>query len=373
MRRNSICALLLLALIPCMTDAVAKTFDVRLRIRQEKAEEKTITRENLIKIKQFILQGGKRETYCNMYNDNPAYQTKGYSFYLNPDSRQKNINCDPKKSDFHDLTIRKSDGGKNQYRKVEFLDEHYIYITTSWPTDDLTVLEVRQFVVDAMKEILVDVEENAPAVAQAEERRQQALTSAPVIERRGSEYVEAQDKLAALKEELRAAGIDTEEGHLTIEEFREAIATNDAKLKSIAAAAEAAAEKEETIRKQREAAAADADEKLKNIAARAAAETAARSVVTEDLAPATHSYPEIVFEKVSVVIKAPLAREMPQSIQISSDGTCLYKIEERPKRGEEEAWPPANLLHKMDTNRLLQLQKLLEETQWLKEYCSMEP
>jgi len=145
-----------------MAQVFAETVDVRLRIRQKEAEEKTITRQNLIKIKQFILQQGNRETYCNMYNDNPAYQTKGYHFYLNPDSGQENINCDPKKSDFHNLTIRKSGGGKNQYRTVEFLGRYYVYITTNSPTDDLTVLQVRQFVADALEQILVEIGKKTP-------------------------------------------------------------------------------------------------------------------------------------------------------------------------------------------------------------------
>jgi len=145
-----------------MAQVFAETIDVRLRIRQNKSEEKTITRENLINIKQFILQQGKHETYCNMYNDNPAYQTKGYRFYLNPDSSHENINCDPKKSDFNSLTIRRFDGKKNQYRTVEFLDRQYVYIITNWPTDDLTVFQVRQSVVDALKEILIEIGEKTP-------------------------------------------------------------------------------------------------------------------------------------------------------------------------------------------------------------------
>jgi hypothetical protein len=143
-----------------MAQGPAETIDVRLRIRQKKSEEKTITRENLIEIQQFILHQGKRETYCNMYNDNPAYQTKGYRFYLNPDSGQKNIDCDPAKSGFHNLTIRRIDRGRHQYRTVEFLDRNFIYITTNWPTDDLTIGDIRRFVVAALEEILIEIGKN---------------------------------------------------------------------------------------------------------------------------------------------------------------------------------------------------------------------
>ena len=92
-----------------------------------------------------------------MYNDNPAYQTKGYRFYLNPDSGQKNIDCDPAKSGFHNLTIRQIDGGRNQYRTVEFLDRHFIDITAHGPTDDLTIGEIRRCVVAALAEILAEI------------------------------------------------------------------------------------------------------------------------------------------------------------------------------------------------------------------------
>ena len=149
-------------MVSCTTAVNAETIDVRLRIRQKNAEKSIITRENLIKIQQFILKQGKRESYSSMYSNNPASQTKNYRFYLNPDPGQANINCDPKKSGFHNLTIRKSDGGKNQYRTVEFLDKHDVYITANWPTDDLAVQSIRKFVEDAMKELLDEIKKKKP-------------------------------------------------------------------------------------------------------------------------------------------------------------------------------------------------------------------
>ncbi len=136
----------------------AKTMDCRLRIRDKSPDEKVITRTNLISIKQFILKQGRRETYSNKYNNNPAFRTKRFSFYLNPDTGQENINCDIEKSDFHTLMIRRSGGGKNQYRKVEFLDKYYIYIVVSCPTNDLTVSQAREFVVEAIKDIQKEME-----------------------------------------------------------------------------------------------------------------------------------------------------------------------------------------------------------------------
>ena len=171
MQKRAICGLLIIALTSCIPEVFAETIDVRVRIRQKQSEERIITRENLIKIQQFILKQGKRETYCNMYNNNPAHQTKNYRFYLDPDLDQNNINCDPKQSEFHNLTIRKADGGKNQYRTVEFLHKHYVYITTTWPTSDLTVLQIRQFVVDAMKEILADIGKKMPNKPDAPDKK----------------------------------------------------------------------------------------------------------------------------------------------------------------------------------------------------------
>ncbi len=150
---------MMIALLSCMTTTFAATIDVRIRIMQRNADEKIITRENLIRIQQFIFKQGKRETYSNMYGNNPAYHTTSYKFYLNPDSLD-NIDCDITKSEFHNMTIRKSDGGMNQYRNVEFLKERDIYITVSWPSEDLDVREIRTFAEEAITELLAAIEEN---------------------------------------------------------------------------------------------------------------------------------------------------------------------------------------------------------------------
>jgi len=138
----------------------AEISDVRLRIHDKPSDKKTITIANLIKIKQFILKKGHRDTYCNMYNNNPAYRTKSFCFYLNPDSGQDNINCDINKSDFNTLVIQKPDCDNNQYRMVEFLDPNWVYIIVSSPTEDLTVSQIHVFVSEAMMEILkiIDIE-----------------------------------------------------------------------------------------------------------------------------------------------------------------------------------------------------------------------
>lgn len=161
MKKIAIASLLFLTI--SAFQAYGETIDVVLRIRDKSSDEKVINRANLIRIKRFILKKGRRETYCNIYNNNPAYHTKNYSYYLNPDLGQKNPNCETNKSDFHSLTIR-NPNKKNQYRKVEFLDKQYVYITVSWPTKDLTVSQVLDFVTEAIKEILKEIEKEEPDI-----------------------------------------------------------------------------------------------------------------------------------------------------------------------------------------------------------------
>jgi hypothetical protein len=154
---RAICIVLLLVLVMAVLQAHGRAVDLVLRIDNTKSDEDVINRANLIKIKEFILKKGLRETYCNLYNNNPAYHTEGYAYYLNPDSGQENVNCELDKSDFNNLTIR-GPGEKNQYRTVDFLDEHYVLITVSWPTENLSVSQTREFVVEAMKKILREID-----------------------------------------------------------------------------------------------------------------------------------------------------------------------------------------------------------------------
>ncbi|MHC4714824.1 MAG: HEAT repeat domain-containing protein, partial [Planctomycetota bacterium] len=54
-----------------------------------------------------------------------------------------------------------------------------------------------------------------------------------------------------------------------------------------------------------------------------------------------------------------------QHIEISSAGTCLYRIEETPRLGERERRPGARILHTIDDEQLVRLGRLLEQTEWL--------
>ncbi len=159
---RKLCPMSLLVIALSVLPAQGRTVDLVLRIDNRKSEEEVINKANLVKVKEFILKKGLRETYCNRYNNNPAYHTENYSYYLNPDSGQENANCELDKSDFNNLTIR-NPRKKNQYRNVEFLDEHYVYIRVSSPTEDLTVSQTREFVIEAMKEILREMDKEKSA------------------------------------------------------------------------------------------------------------------------------------------------------------------------------------------------------------------
>jgi hypothetical protein len=142
----------------------AETLDVNVRIRNDLSDEKLINRTNLTTIKQFIIKKGFRETYCQLYNNNPAYHSKRFAFYLNPDTRQQNINCEIDKSDFQTLVVRGPDtlSGKNQYYYISFNNEQYTEISIPWPAEDLSILQIREFAVESLKEILSDIEKDTP-------------------------------------------------------------------------------------------------------------------------------------------------------------------------------------------------------------------
>ncbi len=155
--KKVVAALSLFAIL-MSSHSFAKDVTVSLRIRNDKGEEKVINWENLTRIKKFIIAQGKRQTYCNMYNNNPFYSTKNYSFHLNPDTGQQNIDCQPDKSDFNDLTIHFS-GDNDQYRNVRFTDKFVVTINVSWPEEDMNIRNIRRPVTAAIEEILKEMKE----------------------------------------------------------------------------------------------------------------------------------------------------------------------------------------------------------------------
>ena len=133
----------------------ATVVDVTLRIdrviRPFSLEKKNIdpvlNLDNFILIKNFILAQGRRQTYCNMFNDNPAYNIADCYYYLNPDTGQANINCDPTKSDFNTLVIYGHDTA-SYHVSIKQGDSH-LYINVSWPSADLNIERICNEVMEA--------------------------------------------------------------------------------------------------------------------------------------------------------------------------------------------------------------------------------
>jgi hypothetical protein len=150
------------AVCGCVMQAVGATLEANLRMRSD--EEKVLNRANLTVVKEFIIKGGVRATYSNMYNNNPALQGERWTFYLNPDTGQQNINCEIGKSDFQILVIR---GSEAKYCHIDFRDANNIVISVPHPADDLTVGQMRKFAEDGVKELLAAAKKEAPATKPA--------------------------------------------------------------------------------------------------------------------------------------------------------------------------------------------------------------
>jgi RNA polymerase sigma factor (sigma-70 family) len=76
--------------------------------------------------------------------------------------------------------------------------------------------------------------------------------------------------------------------------------------------------------------------------------------------------PKAEFDKVTIVIKpSGLSNRTRETIQVSTDGTCMYEVPERPARGEIPAWTGARIIHKLPPDRLGELNALLKGTDWL--------
>ncbi len=67
-------------------------------------------------VKDYILENGDRQTYCNLYNDNPHFSFNGFDVYLDPETGQENMNCDLVISDFNQIVIRNMNANPQYYR-----------------------------------------------------------------------------------------------------------------------------------------------------------------------------------------------------------------------------------------------------------------
>lgn len=90
---------------------VIGTAAARCRCAEAEESKAAVTTANFTRIRQFILDRGKRQTYCNMFNNNPYWPFAGFNAYLNPPD-QRNINCEIGKSVFNHLVIVASEPGR---------------------------------------------------------------------------------------------------------------------------------------------------------------------------------------------------------------------------------------------------------------------
>lgn len=98
------------------------------------------------KIKNYIIKSGDKQTFRNFDNSNPHYSLFGRELYLGSDIGQKNIENNPKKSDFNDLTVIS--------RLYSGVDLHLLAVRTG------DIAAKKQWVQDDMKEGFVYVEFN---------------------------------------------------------------------------------------------------------------------------------------------------------------------------------------------------------------------
>ncbi|TET38025.1 MAG: hypothetical protein E3J72_04130 [Planctomycetota bacterium] len=74
---------------------------------------------NFVRIRDFILGQGRRQTYCNMFNNNPYWGFSDFNAYLNPPD-QGNINCEIGKSEFNNLVIQVTAPAPFRYWDIQF-------------------------------------------------------------------------------------------------------------------------------------------------------------------------------------------------------------------------------------------------------------
>ena len=99
----------------------------------------TLSVKDFEALKSFILEEGDRSTYCTMYLDNPHYAFGEFDCYLNPETGQRNINCDPELSDFNMMVIQDFSVSSKYF---------YILLVRNGDTDRDDIMGV----VDGMKE-----------------------------------------------------------------------------------------------------------------------------------------------------------------------------------------------------------------------------
>jgi hypothetical protein len=115
---------------------------------------KIITIANFTRIRKFILDQGKQQTYCNMFNDNPWWEFPKFNSYLNPTDESNTSKIG--KTEFNTLVIRIKDGGQRQYWDVNLSEkkkELRIYQHYYTVEPEVLIKEVTEFFRQALDEI----------------------------------------------------------------------------------------------------------------------------------------------------------------------------------------------------------------------------
>ena len=73
----------------------------------------------------------------------------------------------------------------------------------------------------------------------------------------------------------------------------------------------------------------------------------------------------VTFDSLSVTFKNSFGTRQVEQIEIKANGDCLYHIAELPARGTIAKQPEARLTSKVDPQRMLEIERLLAETNWL--------
>jgi hypothetical protein len=108
-------------------------------------------------IKTFILSNGDKETFCNMYSNNPHFSFTGFEAYLNPEIGQLNINCDPELSDFNEIVIRDQASDPQYFyliivRNGDLENEHIIRKSSGMIEGKIYLMKYYEYNLDKMAE-----------------------------------------------------------------------------------------------------------------------------------------------------------------------------------------------------------------------------
>ena len=103
--KQSLATILILVLISGCSNS-RESMPVQNADASPQQTDEILTAASFNQIKDHIFTHGDRQTYCNMFNNNPHVALSNMDIYLNPDNGQQNINCDLKLSGFNHMVIR---------------------------------------------------------------------------------------------------------------------------------------------------------------------------------------------------------------------------------------------------------------------------